>query len=99
MYDRFGRRAAETRVTEAVVHVPLVGVGEHRIGFGALLEALLGALVSGIAVGVVLERELAVRAFDLDFGCRALDAEDFVVVAFAHELLATFTVAGRRSFS
>ena len=63
-----GRRAAEPGVPEAVVHVPLVRVHEHGIRLGGFLEVVFGALVPGIAVGVIFERELAVRALDLDLG-------------------------------
>ena len=52
-------------MAEAVVEVPLVGVGEHRVRLGRLLELFLGGVVAGIAVGVVLQRQLAVRALDL----------------------------------
>ena len=51
-------------VAEAVVHVALVGVGEHRVRLGRFLELVLRLLVAGIAVGMVLERQLAVRALD-----------------------------------
>ena len=89
---RAGR--ADAGVAEAVVHAPLLRVGEHRVGLGRFLELLLGLLVAGIAVGVVLERELAVGALDLLLGGRPRDAEHLVVVALAHAL-ATFTIAGR----
>src|SRR6185436_48997 len=75
---------AQPAVAEAVVARPLVGVGEHRVSLGRLLEALLGLAVAGVAVGVVLRRELAVRLLDLGSGGGALDAEDFVVIALGH---------------
>ena len=53
---------------------------EDRVGLGRLLELLLRLLVAGVAVGVVLERELAVRGLDLAVGRGALDAQDLVVV-------------------
>ena len=46
--------AAHALVAEAVVARPLLGVGEHRVGLGGLLEALLGLLVAGVLVRVVL---------------------------------------------
>ena len=85
-------------VAEAVVGRPLVGVGEDRVGLGRFLELLLGVLVARIAVGMVLQRQLAVRALDLLVAGRPGDAEDLVVVALAHAL-ATFTIAGRSSRS
>ncbi len=91
-------RGAHARVAEAVVQAALLGVGEHRVRLGALLELLFGGLVARIAIRVVLHRQLAVRALDLDVGRRARDAEDLVVVALAHAF-ATFTIAGRSSRS
>jgi hypothetical protein len=41
-------------MAEAVVGGALLLVAQNRIGFAALLEALLGRVVVGIAVGVVL---------------------------------------------
>ena len=86
-------------MTEAVVHVPLVRVHEHGVGLGRFLEVVLGRLVAGIAVGVVLQRQLAVRALDLLIGRRTRHAQDLVIVSFAHAALATLTMAGRRSLS
>jgi hypothetical protein len=97
--DAAGGGAAQAGVAEAVVHVALVGVGEHRVGLRALLEPLFRDLVPGIPVRVVLQRELAVGALDLLVRRGTLDGQYLVVVAFAHELLATFTVAGRSSRS
>ena len=57
-------------MAEAVVHVPLVGVGEDRVGLGRFLELVFGGLVAGIAVGMELQRQLAVRALDLLIGRR-----------------------------
>jgi hypothetical protein len=95
-----GRRgAAKPGVPEAIVHVPLVAVGEHGIRLGRFLEALFRRLVPGVPVGMELQRQFAVRALDLLFGRRALDLEHFVIIAFAHGRLATFTMAGRSSRS
>ena len=75
-----GPRAGRERAGAAVVLLALVGVAEHVVGLGDLLEALLGLLVVGVAVGVVLARELAVGLLDL-LGSRLLvDAERLVVV-------------------
>src|SRR5262245_15166642 len=90
-----GRGAAKPGMPEAVVDMPFVGGGEHGIGFGRFLELLFGDLVAGIAIGMVLERELAIRALDFLVGGRPRNAEYLVVVAFAHAF-ATLTIAGRR---
>ena len=95
------RGAADAGVAEAVVEPALLRVGEDRVGLGRFLERFLGLVVAGIAVGMVLQRQLAVRALDLLFGRRALDAEDLVVVTLGHAAhpLATFTIDGRSSRS
>jgi len=50
------------------------------VGLGDLLEARLGVFVAGVAIRVVLPRELAVGLLDL-VGCRLLvDPERLVVV-------------------
>ncbi len=84
---------------EAIVARALVGVGQDRVGLGRFLELLLGGLVAGIAIGVVLQRELAVGALDVLVARVARDAQDGVVVALAHDALATRTSAGRSSRS
>ena len=74
------RAAVHAGVAEAVVDAALVAIGEDRVRLGGFLEALLRLLVVGIAVGMVLQRELAIRALDLLVRRLALDAEDLVVV-------------------
>ena len=71
----------EGGVAEAVVLGALLGIAQHLVGLGGFLEALLGGLVAGIAVGVVLQRDLAVGLLDLVGAGAAADAQDFVVVA------------------
>ena len=101
-YDRFGHAgvsgAGDAGVAEAIVGRPLVGVRDDRVRLGRELELLLGGRVSGIAVRMVLERQLAIGALDGSVAGIPPDAEDLVVVPLAHPL-ATFTIAGRNSFS
>ena len=52
-------------VAEAVVQAALLAVGEHGVGFRGFLERFFGLVIAGIAVGMILQRELAVRALDL----------------------------------
>ena len=85
-------------MSELVVPGAPLRVAQHLVGFGGFLEAHLGALVAGIAVGMVLERELAVGLLDLVLARRARDAEHLVVVALGHgqsACRATITRAGR----
>jgi hypothetical protein len=74
-------RAAQAGVAVGVVALLLVGVAEHAVGLGRLLEALLGLLVPGVAVGMILEGELPVGGLDLLIGGGPRDPEDLVVVA------------------
>src|SRR5438552_1950807 len=97
-----GRRR-HARVAEAIVGGALVGIGEDGVRLGAFLEALFGLVIAGVAIRVVLQRELAIGALDLALACRALDREDLVVVPLAclrsAHALATLTMAGRSSLS
>jgi hypothetical protein len=68
-------------VAELVVARALLRVGEDLVRLGDLLERLLGLLVAGVAVGVVLERELAVRLLDVVLGGALRQTEHVVVVA------------------
>ena len=89
------RAAADAGVAEAIVAGALVAVAEDRVGLGRFLELLFGRLVALVAIGVELQRELAIRALDLLIGGGAGDLEDLVVIALAHDAFATFTSAGR----
>src|SRR5205823_3836857 len=72
--------AASVRGAEGVVLLPLLGIREQVVRALDLLEPLLGGRVAGVAVRVVLARELAVGLLDL-LGARVLrDAEDLVWV-------------------
>ena len=93
------RAAADAGVTEAVVARALVAVAEDGVGLGRFLEFLFGASCRPVAIRVELQRELAIRALDFLIGGGAGDLEDLVVVALAHDALATFTSAGRSSRS
>ena len=81
-------------MTEPVVLRALLGLAEHRIGFGRFLEALFGLLVARIAIGMVFQRLLPVGALDFLLAGRAFDDQDFVIVADRHAC-ATLTCAAR----
>ena len=100
--------AADAGVAEAVVQRPLLAIGEHGVGLGRFLEFLFRLPVAGVAIGMVLQRELAVRALDLltrstrarrrgprnsRVCSRVLTSNPAVLDD--HSPLATFTIAGR----
>ena len=66
----------------AVVHGALVGVGEHGIGLADFFELFFRVRIIRIAVGMVLQRQLAIGALEFDLGDRAGHAQHFVVIAF-----------------
>ena len=78
--------AIHAGVPEPVVEASLVAIGKDRVGLGGFLEPFLGLAIVRVAIGVVLQRELAIRAFDLLVGCFALDAQHFVIVPLAHAI-------------
>ena len=58
------RIAGQALGAEPVVALPLLGVGEHLVGDGDLLEALLGGGIR-VGVGVQLPRQAPVGALDV----------------------------------
>ena len=69
---RAGARAE--RPGPAVVLLALLGVAEHVVRLGDLLEARLGVLVARVAVRVIVARQLAVGLLDLLGGGALVDA-------------------------
>src|SRR5262249_29844418 len=80
---------ATARRPESVVRRALVGIGEHRVRLVDRLEAILGGLVAGIAVGVVLHGELPIRLLDVRVPRSARNAQHLVVVG-RHPLRGVF---------
>src|SRR5581483_8913669 len=78
-----GRSPAHPRMPEAVVLCALLRIHQNAVSLGAFLEFLFGAGIIGIAVGMVLQRHLAVGALDLLLAGGAADAQHLVIVAFA----------------
>ena len=69
-------------MAELVVGLALLGVRQDLVGFFRLLELLLGLWVIRIAVRMELHGQAAVGLLDLVIPGVAVDAEDFVKVAF-----------------
>lgn len=73
--------AANSGMAELVVARALIAVAQDGVSFATLLELLLRIRIIGIAVRVILHRELAIRTLDLDLGGCARDTEDLVIVS------------------
>jgi hypothetical protein len=74
--------AAQSGVTIAVIHGPLVRVGQHRVSLADFLESFFRIRIIRIPVRMELQRQLAIRALQLHFADCARDAQHFVVIAF-----------------
>src|SRR5205085_302589 len=77
----------ETLVAVPVIEATLFRIMEHLVGLRRLFKFFLSLRVVGIAVRVVLERQLAIAFFDLIFCGSACDAEDLVIVPFSHSIV------------
>ena len=81
-------RAACTEVgvnpgkTVLVIPRPLVGIGQHLVGFSGLLELFLGGLVAGVAVGVVFHGGLAVGLLYVVGAGVLINAQHLIVISF-----------------
>ncbi len=75
----------EGGMAEAVVRGALLIVFEDVVGFVEALELLFGALVAGVAIGMILHRELAIGPLEFIGIRRFGDAEDLVKVLFSHD--------------
>src|SRR4029078_6353759 len=78
------RLAGPERLAEGVVLLALVGIGQHVVRLGRLLEPRLRCVVAGVAVRVVLAGQLAVRLLDLVVGRPLADAQRLVMAPAGH---------------
>src|SRR5690606_3651699 len=85
------------RSSVGVVQLSLLGVGEHRVRLVYLLEAVFGAGVSWVSVGMMFGGQLTVRAADVLLRGVLADAKYLVVVLELRHRYAPFTRGPRRS--
>src|SRR5690606_36352377 len=79
--------STQPRVTITIVSGAFVAVREHRVRFGGFLELSLRLAVTGVSIGVVLEREFPVSATDIVIARVAANFQNLVKIAlFAHGL-------------
>ena len=66
----------------AVIGRTLLGIDQHRISFGNLLELVFRIRIVRIPIRMVLHGEFAVGALDLVLGATPLDSQHLVIVGF-----------------
>src|SRR5262249_40404865 len=86
---------AHAGMPEAVVQLALFRISDDRVGLGRFLESVFRRLITRISVRVIFHREFAIGALDFRVGRVAGHSEHVVVIALAHDALATLTSAGR----
>jgi len=69
-------------VAITIVERTFLTIGQNGICFAALLEFFFRVRIVRIAVGMVLQGQLAVGALDLLLAGATLDAQDFVIISF-----------------
>ena len=77
-------------VAKAVVGGALVRVAQHLVGLAGFLELLFRGMVAGIAVRVIFQRLLAIGALQLLVAHIPRNAQNFVVIGFAHSCIVPF---------
>ena len=81
-------------MSELIVSGAFLLVLQDFVGLIDLFEALFRLAVTGIAIRVILHRQLAIRRFELTVACPAIDSENVVIVSLGHRCL-KFPVSGR----
>ena len=79
-----GAIALEAGMTELIVDGALMGIAQDFVGFLALLEAVLGFRVVGIAIRMEFHGEPAIRLLDLGFGGGSGHLEEFIEILLRH---------------
>jgi hypothetical protein len=79
-------RTFHSGVTVLIVAGSFLSIVEHLEGLGRLFEPRHRFGISGIAIRMVLSGQLTVGFFELFRGRRAVDAENFIVVAIPRHL-------------
>ena len=70
---------------EAVIVGATLGIAQHVVGFRGFLEFLFRLGIVRIVVGMILERQLSVGVFYLVVRSISGDAQNFIIIALAHE--------------
>src|SRR5262245_1660739 len=92
-------------MTEPVITRATFGAREDAVGLVDLFKLLLRRMIAGIAIRVVLQRQFSISALQLLLRCAPVDAEDLVIISFAHWfpfalfILDALTLSGRQNKS
>ena len=88
-------RTVNSCVAETVVTLFLVGIAQHIICLGSLLELLLGFLVSRILVGMIFDGHFPVGLLYLF--CRGIlaNSKDLIIISFCHNALNSYNYLGK----
>ncbi|OQA39695.1 MAG: hypothetical protein BWY50_02121 [Spirochaetes bacterium ADurb.Bin315] len=70
-----------------VVHLSLLLIRKDIIRLGCFLEAVLGRLVTLIAIGVIGDRKFAICFFNFIQGSGLLHPKDLIIISFRHSFL------------
>jgi hypothetical protein len=76
------RSRLEGTMAELIVFLPEFGVAEDVISLRDLFETALSLLIPRIEIGMMFSRQSTISLLDLLIGGRALDPQDFVIIAF-----------------
>jgi hypothetical protein len=79
--------ASEALVTVLIISPALVGIREHAVGLGGLLEAVLRIGIIRISVRMVLHGELSVGLLELRIGSGPRDTQDLVIVTWLRQCI------------
>jgi len=78
---------AQASMAKAIVSCALIGIAQYLVGLAGLFELLFGCSIARIPVRMVLHRLFSVRALQLLIAGLAGDAENFVIICFAHSCI------------
>ena len=81
---RTGHAGIHTGMTVLVVCRTFLRIGKYFVGFFGFLEMVFRFWIIRVAVRMMLHRQLAVGFLDFVFAGVAVNAQHFIVVAFAH---------------
>ena len=73
--------SAQSFKAELVVLLAFLRIAEHAVGFGSLLELLLGVFVVGIAVGMVFDGNFPICLLDFVVRGRLADSQNLVIIS------------------